>query len=76
VYLLRFTGNCCHEISHYHRWQDATELPEGELVHLDEAQTSLDAALRFAGQLSAHEIQQLIRDAVHRLQLLRHELIT
>lgn len=64
-----------HEISHYHRWRDATELPLGTLVHLDEAQTSLDAALRFAGQLSAHEIQQLIRDSVQRLQLLRAELL-
>lgn len=64
-----------HEISHHHRWRDATELPLGVHEHLDEAQTSLDAALRFAGQLSPHEIQQLIRDAVQRLQLLRGELI-
>jgi hypothetical protein len=60
-----------HEISHFHRWKDATELPLGEHVHLDEAQTSLDAALRFAATLSAHEIQQLMRDSVQRLQLLR-----
>jgi hypothetical protein len=49
-------------------------LPLGVHVHLDEAQTSLDAALRFSNSLSAHEIQQLIRDAVQRLQLLRNEL--
>lgn len=64
-----------HEISHHHRWRDATELRLGQFIHLDEAQTSLDAALRFASQLSPHEIQQLIRDAVLRLQLLRMELL-
>lgn len=58
-----------HEISHFHRWQDQTELPDGEHPHLDEAMTSIDASLRFAGQLSAHEIQQLIRDALQRIQL-------
>jgi hypothetical protein len=48
-----------HEISHFHRWRDQTELPLGVHRHLDEAMTSLDAALRFAAQLSAHDIQQL-----------------
>ena len=56
-----------HEISHFHRWRDQTELPLGVHRHLDEALTSLDAALRFAKQLSDHEIQQLIRDAMQRL---------
>jgi len=64
-----------HEICHYHRWQNATELPLGVFTNLDEALTSLDAVLRFPAQLSAHEIQQLVRDAVHRLQLLRAELV-
>jgi hypothetical protein len=57
-----------HEISHFHRWQDRTELDLGVHRDLDEGLTSLDAALRFAGQLSPHEIQQLIRDAMQRLQ--------
>jgi hypothetical protein len=56
-----------HEISHYHRWQDQTELPLASYRHLDEAMTSLDAALRFAKDLSAHEVQQLMRDALQRL---------
>lgn len=64
-----------HEISHYHRWRDATELPLGSHTNLDEALTSLDAALRFSGSLSPHELQQLIRDAVQRLQLLKVELM-
>jgi hypothetical protein len=63
-----------HELSHFHRWRDATELPLGECTNLDEALTSLDAALRFSRHLTAYEVEQLIRDAVHRLQLLRAEL--
>lgn len=58
-----------HEISHYYRWVDRSALPEDELEFLDEAMTSLDAALRFGGKLSDHEIQQLIRDAFQRLQM-------
>lgn len=60
-----------HEISHFHRWKDRTELDLGVHRNLDEGLTSLDAALRFAGPLSPHEIQQLIRDAMQRLQLHR-----
>ncbi|MRX42125.1 hypothetical protein [Agromyces kandeliae] len=58
-----------HEISHVHRWRDRTELPLGSHRHVDEALTSMDAALRFANQLSPHDIQQLIRDATQRLQM-------
>ena len=58
-----------HEISHFHRWLDRTELPLGEHRHLDEALASLDAALRFANDLSPHEVQQLVRDAIQRLQM-------
>lgn len=63
-----------HEICHFHRWRNKVELPLGTHRHLDEAQTSLDASLRFASQLSGHEIQQLVRDAVQRLQLHYHDL--
>lgn len=58
-----------HEISHCHRWRDQTELPMNVHRDLDEALTSLDAALRFTTTLSPHEIQQLIRDATQRLQM-------
>lgn len=60
-----------HEISHFHRWRDNTELPHAEYRDLDEALTSLDALLRFARSLSSFEIEQLARDAVLRLQRLR-----
>lgn len=63
---LSMKAAAAHELSHYHRWRDTTELAIG---HLDEALTSLDAALRYSRQLSAHEIQQLIRDAVKRISL-------
>lgn len=70
---LSMRAAAAHELSHFHRWNDQTELPLGVHRHLDEAQTSLDAALRYAGDLSAHEIQQLIRDAFQRLQMHRQE---
>lgn len=63
---LSMKAAAAHELSHYHRWRDTTELPIG---HLDEALTSLDAALRYSRQLSGHETQQLIRDAMKRISL-------
>ena len=61
-----------HEISHYHRWRDRTELPELEVEHLDEALTSLEAAIRF-NQLNPHEVRQLILDAIQRIQMFYRE---
>src|SRR5712664_1438149 len=40
-----------HEIAHYHRWADGTELPHGPLDNIDEALTSLAAVLRFQDRL-------------------------
>lgn len=72
---LSMKAAAAHEISHYHRWVDATELPLNTHTNLDEALTSLDAALRFHSHLSQHEIDQLIRDAIIRLQILKTELL-
>jgi hypothetical protein len=58
-----------HEIAHYHRWLDGTELPQGQLDHIDEAMTSLTAVLRFTDRLEPIEVRQLISDALQRLQL-------
>lgn len=58
-----------HEISHFYRWQDRSALPEPAHEFLDEALTSIDAALRFAGKLTEHELQQLMRDAMLRMQM-------
>ncbi len=68
---LSMTAAAAHELSHYHRWRDNTELPSGELTDLDEAQTSLDALLRFGKLLTPFELDQLARDAFLRLQRLR-----
>lgn len=64
-----------HEICHYHRWVNQTNLPLGRYRDLDEAMTSLEALLRFGGRpLSALEVEQLARDALLRLQRLRAQL--
>lgn len=71
---LSMTAAVAHELSHYHRWKDNTELPLGHYRDLDEAFTSLDAMLRFARTLSPFEMEQLARDAVQRLQRHRRRL--
>lgn len=66
---LSLDGAAAHELAHYYRWINKSELPHGELVHIDEAMTSLEAALRFSGKLSDGDIQGLISDALHRLRM-------
>lgn len=66
---LSLDGAAAHELAHYYRWVNKSELPHGELTHIDEAMTSLEAALRFGAKLSANDIQGLISDALHRLRL-------
>jgi hypothetical protein len=58
---------CAHELVHYYRWRDATELPQDELVEIDEALTSLGAILHFQNHFSETEIRQLVSDAAQRL---------
>lgn len=58
----------CHELSHYNRWIDRTELDDTNHMNLDECLTSLDAILRFYGHLNDSDIQQLVRDAIQRVQ--------
>lgn len=66
---LSLDGAAAHELAHYYRWVNKSELPHGELTHIDEAMTSLEAALRFSAKLSSNDIQGLISDALHRLRL-------
>jgi hypothetical protein len=63
-----------HESSHFHRWRDKTELDGGHLSDIDEALTSLDAIRRYYGTLNDTEIQQLVSDAMQRLQILAQRL--
>ncbi|MFG6460836.1 hypothetical protein ACG04Q_04570 [Roseateles sp. DXS20W] len=65
---LSLDGAAAHELAHHYRWLNKSELPHGHLTHIDEAMTSLEAALRFSGALSANDIQGLISDALHRLR--------
>jgi len=57
------------ELAHKARHDDATELNDPALEHIDEALTSLSAILRYQRKLEDYEILQLVSDAVQRLQL-------
>jgi hypothetical protein len=58
-----------HEISHFCRWRDKTEIDDPTLFEIDEALTSLEAILRFPKQLNDHDARQLVADAIQRLQI-------
>jgi hypothetical protein len=58
-----------HELTHYYRWRDGTEISDGQLYEIDEALTSLEAILRFPRELNPHDIRQLVADAIQRLQM-------
>lgn len=58
-----------HELTHYFRWRSMTELQDPKLENIDEALTSLEAILRYYIHLNENDRQQLIRDAIQRLQL-------
>lgn len=66
---LSFKAAVAHEITHFRRHVDMREINEAELAQIDEALTSLEAARRFPRQLSSQDIEQLIGDAIQRLQL-------
>lgn len=70
---LSLKGAAAHELAHYYRWEGKTELPHGTMTHIDEAMTSLEAALRFSQHLDATDIQGLISDSLQRLTLFLNE---
>jgi hypothetical protein len=61
-----------HEVTHYFRWRDKTEINDLELEAIDEALTSLEAILRFPRDLNDHDTRKLVADAIQRLQLFAH----
>jgi hypothetical protein len=65
---LSMRAAAAHEITHFHRWKDKTELDGQQLMHIDEALTSLGAVQRFYEHLNDTEIYQLVSDAILRLQ--------
>jgi len=66
---LSLKGAVAHELTHYYRWQDKSELPHGITTHIDEAMTSLEAALRYSHSLDKTDVQGLISDALQRIRL-------
>jgi len=66
---LSMQAAAAHELTHYHRWKDKTELLDADLVEIDEALASLEAILRYPKQLNDHEVRQLVADAIQRLQM-------
>lgn len=71
---LTLKSAAAHELAHYYRWLDKTELPHGHLTHIDEAMTSLEAVLRYGSELSETDLQGLISDSLQRLRLFLSEL--
>lgn len=67
--MLSALAAAAHELTHYYRWHDKSELPQGPLDPLDEALTSLQAILRYEPKLKAPDIRGLVSDAVQRIML-------
>lgn len=65
---LSLDAACAHELTHFHRWKDKTQLVREELEYLDEALTSLQAILRYDRHLTEIDVRQLVADAIQRLQ--------
>ena len=70
---LTLAGAAAHELAHFYRWQGKTDLQHGHLIHIDEAMTSLEAALRYPHKLNNTDLQGLISDALQRLRLFAGE---
>jgi len=66
---LSMRAAAAHELSHFHRWKDKTEIDGDHLMEIDEALTSLDAIQRYHRHLNENEIRQLVADAMQRLQI-------
>lgn len=69
--LLSYRAAAAHELTHYHRWANMTQLNGEALEQLDEACTSLEAIQRYGRKLDRVEIDQLVGDALYRLALFR-----
>jgi hypothetical protein len=68
---LTMRAAAAHELAHYHRWLNQSQIDEAEERHWDEAMTSLEAVQRYGHHLDLHEIQQLVGDALQRIGLYR-----
>lgn len=66
---LGMKGAVAHEICHFYRHRNLTELNDERLRHIDEAMTSLEAIGRFPRDLNDHDMRELAADALQRLRL-------
>jgi hypothetical protein len=66
---LSLDAAAAHELSHYYRWKDKTEIDEDALEHIDEALTSLHAILRYDRHLNETDVRTLVSDAIQRINL-------
>lgn len=66
---LSLTAAVAHELTHYYRWRDQTQLSGNAMTLIDEALTSFEATQRFERQLMPHDIRQLISDGIQRIGL-------
>jgi hypothetical protein len=71
--VLSLDAAAAHEFAHYHRWKNKRALSEGNLEHVDEALTSLEAIFRYEHHLNSTDVRQLVSDAIQRLQLFVQE---
>lgn len=71
---LSMVAAAAHEVTHYHRWKDKSEINDDGLMEVDEALTSLQAILRFPRDLGSHDIRLLVADAIQRLQMYVHRI--
>lgn len=71
--LLTMRAAAAHELAHYHRWLNLTELKDDAAEHLDEAYTSLEAVQRFGRKLDVVETEQLVGDSLQRLALVQED---
>ncbi len=66
---LSMAGAVAHELSHYHRWKNRTEIEDYErFQELDEAMTSLTAISMYGLKLNLNDVITLAGDALLRLQ--------
>jgi hypothetical protein len=60
---LSMAAAAAHELAHYHRWFNRTQLEAASQAHLDEALTSLEAVQRYHHKLNDVDVVQLVADA-------------
>lgn len=66
---LSLLAAAAHELTHYYRWRDKTQLDDPAQEHLDEALTSLEAISRYERHLSPIDVRLLTADAILRVRL-------